>query len=460
MKKTSFFLLMFVLFYLLYVSGSSVKASEYDIYVDQNYDKDNSDGSSNKPYQTIGNAIKESGSKGKKIYVKKGTYSETFTLKNGIELYGQSRDKTIVKGIIESEGDNLIKNLTVTGKSYGIVSLGRIEIENCKIKNSSKIGIDLSESDKKATITNSIISGNGKGFYVQRKRSVLISGNSVYENQEEGIDIREKVSGTISNNEIYKNGEGGIEFIVGGSNIKISENSIKKNEASGIASQFYSFIERTGSIDIKNNTINNNGKYGLACGIPSGGNPSGSYWNDSINLKDNTIENNKIEAVDNICNMIRVIDEEEEKGNVTLENKNKIPVPEESVSDKMIEDKENSEIKEKIIQERLIENIDSNQKILLSSEEEMNKIDKKNKIIIFFFGINSNELSPVREKIPTIKNQVEYFKNILVETKDEENKKSAEEATKSLEAELEKIKKFLEDKENKFSLFRWITKLF
>lgn len=460
MKKTLFLLLTFTLFAFLSASGFTARASEYDIYVNQDYTKDDSDGSSDKPYQTIGDAIEESGSKGKKIYVKKGTYSETFTLKNGTELYGQNRDKTIIKGIIESEGDNLIKDLTIIGKSYGIVSLGKIEIENCKIKNSSKIGIDLSESDKKATITNSIISGNGKGFYVQRKRSVLISGNSVYGNQEEGIDIREKISGTISNNEIYENGEGGIEFIVGGSNIKISGNSIKKNKASGIASQFYSFIEKTGSIDIRNNTINNNGKYGLACGVPSGGSPSGSYWNDSINLKDNTIENNKIEAVDDTCNIIRVIDEEEEKGNITSKEKNKTPLQEKNTSEEMIEEKEDSEIKEKIIQERLIENIDSNQKILLSSEEEMDKIDEKNKIMIFFFGISSSDLSPVREKISAINNQVEFFKNILSETKNEENKKSAEEAIKNLEDELEKINRFLEDKENKLSLFGWIAKLF
>lgn len=126
----------------------------------------------------------------------------------------------------------------------------------------------------------------------------------------------------------------------------------------------------------------------------------------------------------------------------------------------MIEEKENSEIKEKIIQERIIENIYSNQKILLSSEEEMDKIDKKNKIMIFFFGISSSDLLPVREKISVINNQVEFFKNIISETKNEENKKSAEEAIKNLEDELEKINRFLEDKENKLSLFGWIAKLF
>lgn len=53
----------------------------------------------------------------------------------------------------------------------------------------------------------------------------------------------------------------------------------------------------------------------------------------------------------------------------------------------------------------------------------MDKIDKKNKIMIFFFGISSSDLSPVREKISAINNQVEFFKNILSETKNEENKK-------------------------------------
>lgn len=366
----------FILFISFFAFNFVAKASDYDIYVDQGYDEDDSNGSAEKPYKTIRKAIEESGSKGEKIYVKNGTYSETFSLKDGDGLYGQSKDKTIIKGTITSEGDNLIKNITIIGKSYGIVSSGKIEIENCKIKSSSKIAIDLSESEKEASITNSIISGNGKGIYVQRKRSISISGNTITSNGEEGVDIRERVSGTISKNQISGNGEGGIEIIVGGSDIKINGNSITKNSASGIASQFYSFIEKTGSINIRNNTISKNGKYGFTCGIPSGGTPSGSYWNESIELKENTIENNKIEAVNDVCNIIKAVDEEEEKENATSpKSKNELAENE--------EEKENNEIKEQILKETISEQKNINNALLSSADEAMNSFGKKKQNDVF-----------------------------------------------------------------------------
>lgn len=74
-----------------------VEAGGYDIYVDESYDEDDSDGSSDKPYKKIEDAIEETDSKGKSIYVKNGTYEESITLSSGITLTGEDKTKTIIK---------------------------------------------------------------------------------------------------------------------------------------------------------------------------------------------------------------------------------------------------------------------------------------------------------------------------------------------------------------------------
>lgn len=445
-KKISLIALSVIVFFIFFAQTSL--GVSYDIYVDKSYKEDDADGSSEKPYKTIAEALEEADS-GDKIYIKNGTYKETFSLKKEIELYGQKRDGVVIQGTVETTADIKIKDLTVSGKSYGIIASGKITIDNCKIKNSSKIGVDLSESNREASIKNSIISGNQKGIYAQRKRSVSIAGNSIYGNREEGLDVREKVSGTINNNQIYENGEGGIEIIVGGADLKISNNTIKKNKANGIAVQFYSFIEKTGRIDIQNNTLSKNGKYGFSCAIPSGGSPADSYWNNSINLENNTIENNKLKAIDNFCGIIRAVSKEEAEKNITLEDIN---------NPDLVEEKENNEVKEQIIQERIIEQIITNNDLFLQTEELMKKINEKDKLTRLLFGIKE-ELNALKENREKINQQLIYFNEMLAETTLEENQKSINEALANLQNKLKDVDDFLQQQETNFSLFGWLSKI-
>lgn len=453
MKKI--FLLLFSITFIFFLTSGATNAENYDIYVNKNYTENDANGSSDKPYATIKKALDKIGSKGGKIYIKNGTYDETITLKNDTDLFGQNRDKTIIRGTIVSEGSNKIKNLTISGKSYGISALGKIEITNCKIKNSSKIGIELLESSKEALISDSTISGNRKGIYVQRKRSISLSGNSVYGNAEEGIDIREKVNGTITKNEIFENGEGGIEIIIGGSNVKISGNSIKKNKSSGIAAQFYSFIEKTGSIDIINNTISRNGHFGFTCGIPSGGSPSELYWNESINLKENTMEGNKKDAVSDTCNIIRVVDKEEER-----ENTIKDIISESEVEKEKAEEKENEETKENIIKEQLAEQKEVCNFLISSSDQNLKILNSQNRFSEVFFGISNSKLDSARNTMKEIESHLSSLKNILQEAKNTENQHLANEIIGNLEKELEKNNNFIQKKKSQFSLLGWLRKLF
>jgi hypothetical protein len=255
----------------------------------------------------------------------------------------------------------------------------------------------------------------------------------------------------ISGNEVTSNGEGGIEIIVGGTNVKIQKNTITKNKASGIAVQFYSFIEKTGSIIIENNTLSKNGHFGLLCGIPSGGKPSGSYWDESIELKTNVIEGNKSGTIEKICNII-AIDEEEEKEN-TLINKP------DTLSEKKEED-ENEETKEQIIKEQLDEQAKINDSLISASNQNLENLKKKNSILLFLLGTNKKDLDSLENKTKEIDSELSKIKNMLPEIKNSQNLDLANLLLRSLEDELEKNNQLLEERKGKLSLFGWIPRLF
>jgi parallel beta-helix repeat protein len=143
--------------------------------------------------------------------------------------------------------------------------------------------------------------------------------------------LRERVSGTISGNTIANNGEGGIEVVVGKSNVLINNNEIKKNKASGIAAQFYSQASKIGKIEIKKNYISYNGAYGLVCKAPSGGNPSEGYYNESIELTENKIQNNKSKAISKTCDIVKAVSEEEKKSNEAIESEDSEELPSETI---------------------------------------------------------------------------------------------------------------------------------
>lgn len=294
-----------ILLAVIFIFSSNISlGSSYDIYVDNNYSEDDSDGSSEKPYAKISKAIEKSGSGGKRIYISNGTYNENLILNKGVELYGQDRNKTIIKnsgnGII-AKGENEIKNLTIIGGSSAITFEGKGEMDKCNIKNASRIGINLTPKSDEFKLKNSKISSNSKGLFIQMRRKVEIMNNEFTNNREEGVDIRNKTTGVVKSNIIENNSESGIEIILGSSNISIVDNSIKNNRASGIATQFYPDFDKSGKITIERNVINKNGNYGIDCRIPQGGKPTADYWSSSVSLNGNTIEDNKQGSIQNLC---------------------------------------------------------------------------------------------------------------------------------------------------------------
>lgn len=473
-KKIIFFL---ILAFGILLSFQPALAESYDIYVDKDYSGNDSNGSLSKPFKTIDDALDEVDSRGKKIYIKNGTYQGDFTLEKGVELYGQDRNKTIIensgKGIVAKD-KNTFKNLSITEGSYGISFEGEGEIEKCTIKNASNVGINLTARSSEFKLKDSKISDNRKGIYAQRGRTIEITDNDFIDNSEEGIDIREKSRGIIADNTISDNGESGIEIIVGSANISIYNNLIKNNKASGIATQFYSDFDKTGKISIKNNTISKNKSYGIVCKAPSGGDIPKGYWNNSLELSNTKIEDNKNKSISTACKLIEAVTEEEEKSNQTLESAEAMINPEEKITaeDKKGEDKIKNEEEERILQEKIEKENQINSQIngiflkrgILNTvlSENKNKIIQTGKIKTFFFGPDYKSLKTIQqttEKLESEKASLKRLNGELESLGNNEKSQANLETLGSIEAQIEEYKSFLLEQNAKKSLFGWIIRM-
>jgi len=258
-----------------------------DCFVDADVES-GGDGTKGDPYTKISKAIDENC---KNINVKSGTYKDNITLEKGVEIDGSGRSKTIVTGKITMKDGTELEDVGLRGGGIKISDGADVKITDVAIKNAN-IGIETTGGGK-LLVKKTKISGNRKGLYLQKGKNITITDSEISNNLEEGIDIRSNVDGLISGNIIEENGESGIELILGKSNLIISNNKIKHNRSSGIATQFYSHAEKLGDVRISNNTISGNKDFAINCKIPSGGNPSVGYWTNSITLIGNNIYGNK-----------------------------------------------------------------------------------------------------------------------------------------------------------------------
>jgi len=283
----------------------SASAYAYDLYVNASNTTGTEDGTEANPFNTIGEAVTAAValSGQPSVFIKNGTYAERVNIESPLSLIGESEKGVIIdasgndKGI-SVEADAYIQNLTVK-KGYSSIYISEdagAEIKDTTIKESEKNGIEIrkgsSGDSTKVTLKDSEISeSGGKGMYIQ-KRKIDIQNNTITKNDEEGIDIRAGVRGNIKKNTITKNGESGIELVLGSTKLKITSNTIKNNDASGITNQFYKENKKNGDVSISKNKIRNNDSYGLNCQAPSGGDPIKGYWQKSVNLLKNIFSGN------------------------------------------------------------------------------------------------------------------------------------------------------------------------
>jgi len=371
---------------------------------------------------------------------------------------------------VNAKGNNRLENITISGGHAVVTFQGKGEIKNCIVKNGKSKGIDLTQTSASFKIDKSkIINNGGKGIYVQKGRSIEITNNEFYGNIGEGIDIREKIKGIISGNVIRSNNESGIELIVGSSNLKITGNNIRNNKASGIATQFYEQASKDGKILVKNNSLVGNNSYGFNCKAPSGGEIPKGYWNDSIELINNVIQNNKIKAIADACKFIKAIGEEEEKSNKNIESaevlkqseispEEKTKIAEEEAK-KAQEELEKEKEVDKQINEIFNQQNNSNSQIQTSVE----KIEKSGKIKNFFFGPDLKSLKIIKEELEKTKIRKTQLENINRELENMGNLPKIEAnilAMKEMENQIERYFSFIDSQMQKKSAFGWLIKLF
>jgi parallel beta-helix repeat protein len=433
-------------------------------YVDEKAD-DGGNGSSDNPYKKISKAIDEGC---KEIKVAKGTYKEEIVLGKSIKLRGNSRDSVIVEGkIIMKDGAEISKITNISG-GLSVVSGADVDIDSVRVK-SSNIGIETVGGGK-MVLNDSIISGNRKGFYIQKGKNIKITNCKVYDNREEGMDIRADVVGSINNNEIYSNGESGIEVILGKSELSIINNKIKNNDSSGIAAQFYSDTDKLGDVNIKNNVITGSGNFGLDCRAPSGGSgrPKG-YWSDSMDLSSNKITDNKKGDIANACKFDeeKVLDAtktraEREAEILALEEKAKIQrlslLEKEHLAELEAKKQEEEEIAQKDRAEKSqIDIIYKEAEDLLAQDEiKKDKIKDRNNFLIFFVGEDYREIKNLQDGLfvydEKIKN-MEDKKSIIV---DENILNDVSDDISTLREKREDLANFIQNRGNDFSIWGWL----
>ncbi len=398
------------------VLAPQVEAKEYDIYVTNTGD-DDGDGSKESPYKTIQKALEKALSAStsqRSVSIAKGVYEESFALDDALELVGAGRGATVIVGSVTVKNDARIENLTLKSAAKDAVTVvgdADFFMKNVEIRGSLKSGINALPGKSKIIVKESTIhASQGKGMYIQKGHRLEVSDSRIYDNAEEGIDIRNNVNGFIKNNAIYENGEGGMEVIVGAADMLISKNQFTKNKASGIATQFYDTAQLAGKIQILDNVIKNNGKYGLDCNTPSGGKPGPGYWSRSVELHRNKMENNKREEISPVCKIIEAVEKNEEEDNQIKETE-----PESSAPDATVLSAEDLEREKVVWDQAAALTMNSDEKAVVVNQLQAH-MSETNRLQLFFFGRKQADLDTIRTQATQLRAQTEDLKALLGQT--------------------------------------------
>jgi parallel beta-helix repeat protein len=438
-------------------------------YVDKDV-KDDGKGSKDEPYKKITKAL----DKGcKEIIVNKGTYKDSITMGKGVKIKGKSRDGVIITGKIIMKDDTSLKNLTVSEIGIDVDTGADAKIEDAKIKN-AHIGIETLGNGT-LTVEDTSFSGNRKAMYLQRGKNVKIIGCKVYDNSEEGIDIRANVDGIISGNEIHNNGESGIEVILGKSDLKIENNSIKKNHASGIATQFYKDANKLGGVKIRNNIISGNKSFGINCKTPSGGKPGANYWSASVNMSSNKMYDNREGNFSPMCafgdeKMSDATKTKEEKEAEILQKKEEERQKQEEKKQEEERQKQEEELQKQLEQKKQEEKLQQQKQILIDIQDvfdsmnnlennieiQKQKVQNRSDFLIMLIGPDRQILDDVIQHVEQYNQAITKIEEKQIDLVDDVQKQDINQEIMQLQQQREQTLNFVQNYEDKFSIYKWI----
>jgi len=278
--------------------GVSFAGTE-DIYVDADA-SGTQDGSSNHPYETIGDAIDEADNiDGKvEIHVASGTYKENIVVPKKVKIVGNDKKKVIIKAdddkiAVKLNHKSEILKVTIKGGKYGVTidDGDRALIKDCIIKNNRKDGIKVKKASVKdkyiATIEDNKIYDNGGSGIYSEKRQLSIVNNEIINNDGDGIDIEGGSSAWIYKNHVKDNDKSGLKLTLDGSNIWTKNNTYRDNGREGIEVEAYG---GSGRVDINKSKLYKNERYGIA--RVQRGSFASSVWNGLTVQEDTTFWEN------------------------------------------------------------------------------------------------------------------------------------------------------------------------
>ncbi len=245
------------------------------IYVDSNAGSEQ-DGSSAHPYKTIGKAL-EKAKNNTEIHISNGTYRENLEIPNGVDIYGQNSDKTIIKArnggkaVILLKGSAKLVDLTIRDGKNGIkiTNAGRVKIFGCNIEKNDNDGVLIYSGSSKRSIEDSNqvmfsqvkINHNGKAGIYSEKRNLIIYKSDISDNKSDGASFAFDVKAWIGSSTFASNYGSGIAMVLDGAQIYTKDNVYSNNKREGIEVVSYGV---GGRIDINKSKIRNNGNYGIA----------------------------------------------------------------------------------------------------------------------------------------------------------------------------------------------------
>jgi len=272
MSQIKRFALILSLMILVSLPAFSFSSKRHDLYVDDS-NHGSEDGSQAHPYNTINEAMDVSNSK-TDIHVAKGFYKENIEINKGVRLYGEDKDDVVIEArtskkhpTIYMRDDTVIDKVTIKKGKYGIsvAEDAKASIIKCVIKDSERDGIYINKGKIKdsrlVSISESIIRDNDGGGIYSAQRKLSIINSQIKDNGGDGLDIEAGASVWMNKNEITGNKKSGMKLRIDNSNIWTKKNKIAHNGREGIEVNFYG---GAGRIDIKDSSIFQNGKYGVA----------------------------------------------------------------------------------------------------------------------------------------------------------------------------------------------------